>query len=176
MTRAFSSTTSGLLSFLRSSQASQKRMFSSLYSHLRNSRKTARPMGLFISRSNESPQQRISSMLGLFWCSHCFPNQFPAIYHHERNKNSLLRRRGFDWTRKDETTWSNERQNQTHVTSGSLLHESRLVRSLDLLNSSSWFLDDKLHIKKKQEIREKILLDAMKTKKWQPINKLRHVV
>lgn len=39
----FSSMTSASVSFLRSSQASQKRMFSSLYSHLRNSRNTLRP-------------------------------------------------------------------------------------------------------------------------------------
>jgi hypothetical protein len=32
----------------------------------------------------------------------------------------------------------------TYVTSGSLLQESRLVMSLDLLISSSWFLDDRL--------------------------------
>lgn len=35
-------------------------------------------------------------------------------------------------------------EEKTHVTSGSLLHESRLVISLDLLSSSSWFLDDRL--------------------------------
>ena len=40
---AFSSINSGLRSFLRSSQASQKRMFSSEYSHRRNVRKTTRP-------------------------------------------------------------------------------------------------------------------------------------
>lgn len=41
----------------------------------------------------------------------------------------------------------------TYVTSGSLLHESLLVKSLDLLCSSSWFLEDILRFKKKYKFR-----------------------
>lgn len=43
MILAFSSTTEGLVSFFRSSQASQKSRLSSLYSERRNSRKISRP-------------------------------------------------------------------------------------------------------------------------------------
>lgn len=65
MNRAFSSIRSGLDSCFSSSQASQKRMFSSEYSQRRKSRKTLRPAELFISLSNDFPHARISSNGGL---------------------------------------------------------------------------------------------------------------
>lgn len=52
-------------SFLSSSHASQKSMFSSLYSVRKNSRKTLRPAGLFISLSKDCAQPRTSSGVGL---------------------------------------------------------------------------------------------------------------
>jgi len=52
--RAFSSIFSGLFSFFRSSQANQNKMFSSLYSHRKNSRKTLRPLKLDINLSKDS--------------------------------------------------------------------------------------------------------------------------
>uniref|UniRef100_A0A182FC82 Uncharacterized protein n=1 Tax=Anopheles albimanus TaxID=7167 RepID=A0A182FC82_ANOAL len=48
-----------------SSQASQKSMFSSLYSQRRNSRNAFRPLWLRISLSKLLPQLRISSSVGL---------------------------------------------------------------------------------------------------------------
>lgn len=86
MKRAFSSTSSALVSFFSSSQASQNRMFSSLYSHRRKSRNSVRPAkristwmhsiralnpqqqhvpGLFISLSKLFPHILISSSGGL---------------------------------------------------------------------------------------------------------------
>lgn len=65
MKRAFSSMASGLVSFFSSSQASQKRMFSSLYSQRRKSRNNVRPAGLFMSLSKFLPHILISSSGGL---------------------------------------------------------------------------------------------------------------
>lgn len=65
MSRAFSSTTCWLASALSSSQASQKSMFSSLYSVRRNSRNTLRPAGLCISLSKDCAQLRTSSGVGV---------------------------------------------------------------------------------------------------------------
>lgn len=65
MSRAFSSTTCWLASALSSSQASQKSMFSSLYSVRRNSRNTLRPAGLCISLSKDWAQLRTSSGVGV---------------------------------------------------------------------------------------------------------------
>lgn len=65
MKRAFSSTASGSVSRLSSSHASQNMMFSSEYSPRRKSRNTLRPAALRISRSNDCPQLRISSSVGL---------------------------------------------------------------------------------------------------------------
>lgn len=65
MVLAFSSMVCLLHSVLSSSHASQKSMFSSLYSVLKNSRKTLRPAGLFISLSKDCAQPRTSSVVGL---------------------------------------------------------------------------------------------------------------
>lgn len=65
MEQAFSSMALLLASCLRSSQASQNSMFSSLYSVRRNSRKTFRPAGFLISLSNDWDHNRISSTEGL---------------------------------------------------------------------------------------------------------------
>lgn len=65
MSRAFSSTACWLASALSSSQASQKSMFSSLYSVRRNSRKAPRPAGLRISLSKDCAQLCTSSGLGV---------------------------------------------------------------------------------------------------------------
>lgn len=54
-----------LHSVLSSSHASQKSMFSSLYSVRKNSRKTLRPAGLFISLSKDCAQPCTSSGVGL---------------------------------------------------------------------------------------------------------------
>lgn len=82
MILAFSSMSSGLRSFFKSSQANQKRMFSSLYSHRRNERKTFLPsvnddyilnmnsvtsieshsLSLAMSFSKESPHDLISTL------------------------------------------------------------------------------------------------------------------
>lgn len=62
--RTFSSTTVLLVSIFSSSQASQNIMFSSLNSVCRNCLKQLRPAALFITLSNEMPQERASSREG----------------------------------------------------------------------------------------------------------------
>lgn len=64
MIRAFSSTTEGLVSFFRSSQANQKSRLSSLYSERRNSRKVSRPSKERSIISKLRAHDRTSSRLG----------------------------------------------------------------------------------------------------------------